>query len=188
MYAVFVSGGKQHRVEEGEVLRLEKIEEETGKTIDFDQVLLVGSGEDVKIGTPVVEGAKVSAEVVSHGRADKVTIIKFRRRKHSMKRQGHRQWYTEVKITDIVADGAKPAKKAAPAKKAKAPTEGDDLSRISGVGPVLVEKLHKNGVTSFAQIAAWTEADVAEFDEKLNFKGRIEREDWIAQAKAFLEE
>lgn len=101
MYAVIAAGGKQHRVVEGEVLRLEKIEAATGETIDFDQVLMVGSGADVKIGTPVVSGAKVTAEVVSHGRADKVTIIKFRRRKHSMKRQGHRQWYTEVKITGI---------------------------------------------------------------------------------------
>lgn len=101
MYAVIAAGGKQHRVEEGEVLRLEKIEVATGETVDFDQVLLVGSGDDVKIGTPVVEGAKVTAEVVSHGRADKVTIIKFKRRKHHMKRQGHRQWYTEVKITGI---------------------------------------------------------------------------------------
>lgn len=103
MYAVIVSGGKQHRVEEGEVLRLEKIEVATGETIEFDQVLMVSTGDDVKIGAPVVEGASVKAEVVSHGRADKVTIIKFRRRKHSMKRQGHRQWYTEVKITGIKA-------------------------------------------------------------------------------------
>ena len=103
MYAVIVSGGKQHRVEEGEVLRLEKIEAETGKTIDFDQVLMVGSGADVKIGAPLVTGATVQAEVLSHGRHDKVTIIKFRRRKHSMKRQGHRQWFTEVKITGINA-------------------------------------------------------------------------------------
>ncbi|BCD96423.1 50S ribosomal protein L21 [Marinagarivorans cellulosilyticus] len=101
MYAVIVSGGKQHRVEEGEVLRLEKIEAETGATISFDQVLMVANGEDVKIGTPVVGGATVEAEVVAHGRGEKVTIIKFRRRKHSMKRQGHRQWYTEVKITGI---------------------------------------------------------------------------------------
>jgi len=101
MYAVIASGGKQHRVEEGEVLRLEKIEAETGSTISFDQVLMVANGDDVKIGTPVVDGATVEAEVVSHGRGEKVTIIKFRRRKHSMKRQGHRQWYTEVKITGI---------------------------------------------------------------------------------------
>ena len=101
MYAVIAAGGKQHRVEEGEVLRLEKIEVATGESFDFDQVLLVSNGDDLKIGTPVVEGAKVTAEVLNHGRADKVTIIKFRRRKHSMKRQGHRQWYTEVKITGI---------------------------------------------------------------------------------------
>lgn len=101
MYAVFVSGGKQHRVVEGETLKLEKIEVATGGTVEFDQVLMVTKGDDIKIGAPVVAGAKVTAEVVRHGRADKVTIIKFRRRKHSMKRQGHRQWFTEVKITGI---------------------------------------------------------------------------------------
>ncbi len=101
MYAVIAAGGKQHRVQEGEVLRLEKIEAATGESIDFDEVLMVANGDDVKIGAPVVAGAKVTAEVLAHGRGDKVTIIKFRRRKHSMKRQGHRQWYTEVKITGI---------------------------------------------------------------------------------------
>lgn len=101
MQAVFIAGGKQHRVQEGDILRLEKIEEETGKSIAFEQVLLVGEGADVKIGAPIVDGASVEAEILSHGRADKVTIIKFRRRKHHMKRQGHRQWYTEVKITGI---------------------------------------------------------------------------------------
>jgi large subunit ribosomal protein L21 len=101
MYAVIKSGGKQHRVVEGEVLKLEKIEVATGETVEFDDVLLVANGDDIKIGAPVVEGAKVTAEVVSHGRGEKVKIIKFRRRKHSMKRQGHRQWYTEVKITGI---------------------------------------------------------------------------------------
>lgn len=101
MYAIFESGGKQHRVVEGETLKLEKIEVATGGTIEFDKVYLVGTGGDVKIGAPVVAGAKVTAEVVAHGRADKVRIIKFKRRKHSMKRQGHRQWFTEVKITGI---------------------------------------------------------------------------------------
>ncbi|MCQ3830788.1 50S ribosomal protein L21 [Microbulbifer elongatus] len=101
MYAVIESGGKQHRVEEGEVLRLEKIEVATGESVDFDKVLMVVNGDTINIGAPVVEGAKVTAEVLSHGRGEKVKIIKFRRRKHSMKRQGHRQWYTEVKITGI---------------------------------------------------------------------------------------
>ena len=101
MYAVIVSGGKQHRVAEGETLKLEKLEIETGGTVEFDRVLLVADGDKVQVGAPVVDGAKVTAEVVSHGRADKIQIIKFRRRKHHMKRQGHRQWFTEVKITGI---------------------------------------------------------------------------------------
>jgi large subunit ribosomal protein L21 len=101
MFAVIVSGGKQYRVQEGQTLKVEKLAVEAGSSVDFDRVLLVSNGDDVKVGAPVVEGAKVSAEVVSHGRGDKVKIIKFRRRKHHMKRQGHRQWYTEVKITGI---------------------------------------------------------------------------------------
>ena len=103
MYAVIVSGGKQHRVVEGEVLKLEKIEEAAGATISFDQVLMVGAGADVKIGAPYVANSKVTAEIIGHGRADKVKIIKFRRRKHYRKQQGHRQWFTEVKITGITA-------------------------------------------------------------------------------------
>ena len=103
MYAVFQSGGKQHRVSEGQVVRLEKLELATGTTVEFDSVLMVVNGEDVKIGAPVVAGAKVVAEVVAQGRSDKVKIVKFRRRKHSRKQQGHRQWFTEVKITGIQA-------------------------------------------------------------------------------------
>ncbi|MBC7192208.1 50S ribosomal protein L21 [Marinobacter sp.] len=101
MYAVIVSGGKQHRVKEGETLKLEKLEVETGGTVEFDKVLLVADGDRVQVGAPVVDGARVTAEVIDHGRHDKIQIIKFRRRKHSMKRQGHRQWFTEVKITGI---------------------------------------------------------------------------------------
>ncbi len=103
MYAVIVSGGKQHRVKEGETLKLELLDVEPGNTIDFDKVLLVTDGEDVKVGTPYVDGGKVSAEVLTHGRADKIKIIKFRRRKHHRKQMGHRQWFTEVKITGISA-------------------------------------------------------------------------------------
>lgn len=101
MYAVIESGGKQHRVEEGEVLKLEKLEAATGDAIEFDRVLMVGAGSDVKIGAPLVEGGKVTAEVVSHGRHDKIRIVKFNRRKHYRNETGHRQWYTEVKITGI---------------------------------------------------------------------------------------
>ena len=101
MYAVIVSGGKQHRVVEGEVLKLEKLNAATGETVEFDQVLMLGAGEDVKIGAPLVEGGKVTAEVVAHGRHDKIKIVKFNRRKHYRNETGHRQWFTEVKITGI---------------------------------------------------------------------------------------
>lgn len=101
MFAVIKTGGKQYRVQEGQVLKVEKLAVEAGGSVDFNEVLLVSDGDDVKVGAPVVEGVKVAAEVVSHGRGDKVKILKFRRRKHSMKRQGHRQWFTEVKITAI---------------------------------------------------------------------------------------
>jgi large subunit ribosomal protein L21 len=103
MYAVIVSGGKQYRVQEGQTVRLEKLPAELGSSVEFDRVLLVGAGDDIKIGAPVVDGAKVNAEVVEHGRGKKVTILKFKRRKHHMKRQGHRQSFTEVKITGISA-------------------------------------------------------------------------------------
>ncbi|MCK0155233.1 50S ribosomal protein L21 [Alcanivorax sp. S6407] len=101
MYAVIKTGGKQYRVEEGDVVRIEKIEVATGESVDFDQVLLVANGDDVKVGQPVVDGAKVTAEVLEQGRHKKVKILKFRRRKHHRKQQGHRQWYTAVKITGI---------------------------------------------------------------------------------------
>ncbi|GAA0837694.1 MULTISPECIES: 50S ribosomal protein L21 [Marinomonas] len=101
MFAVIKTGGKQYRVQEGQTLKVEKLAIEEGGVVQFDDVLLVSNGDDVKIGAPVVEGIKVTAEVVTHGRGDKVKILKFRRRKHSMKRMGHRQWFTEVKITGI---------------------------------------------------------------------------------------
>ena len=101
MYAVFQSGGKQHRVAEGQTIRLEKIEIAPGETIEFDSVMMVGEGSSVKIGTPYVNGGKVTAEVVTHGRGEKIKIVKFRRRKHSRSQMGHRQWFTEVKITGI---------------------------------------------------------------------------------------
>ncbi|MFT4197118.1 MAG: 50S ribosomal protein L21 [Pseudoxanthomonas sp.] len=106
MYAVLVTGGKQYRVMQGETLRVEKLDAEAGKDITFDSLLLVGDGEGVKLGD-ALNGATVTATVKSHGRADKVRIIKFRRRKHHMKQQGHRQHYTEIQITGINLAGDK---------------------------------------------------------------------------------
>lgn len=101
MYAVIATGGKQYRVAEGDVIRVEKLSAEAGSSVDFDKVLLVGEGESVKVGAPYVDGGKVSATVTAHGRGKKIEIVKFRRRKHHRKQMGHRQDYTEVQITGI---------------------------------------------------------------------------------------
>jgi large subunit ribosomal protein L21 len=103
MYAVIMTGGKQYRVSRGDTLRVETLDANEGDAYDFDQVLMVGEGADVRIGNPLLEDSKVTATVKAHGRAKKVEIIKFRRRKHHMKRMGHRQNFTEVEITGISA-------------------------------------------------------------------------------------
>ena len=228
MFAVLKTGGKQYKVQAGDMLRVERIAASAGETVQFNEVLMLG-GDNPQVGAPMIEDAGVQAEVVDQIKGEKVIHFVKRRRKHSSKRtKGHRQKLTLVKITDILASGAgksgvaaaigtgsvsaaavaaitgKSADAAAPAKKAKAAkpakaeapakaekpkaakkaakSEGDDLSKISGVGPVIVGKLNDAGITTFAQIAAWTDADVEEIEEKLSFKGRVGREDWIAQA------
>ncbi|HZN86166.1 MAG TPA: 50S ribosomal protein L21 [Burkholderiales bacterium] len=103
MYAIIKSGGKQYRVQSGEQLRVESLAAEVGAAVAFDQVLMVGAGDAVRVGAPLVAGAQVKATVLAHGRGDKVRIFKLRRRKHYQKSQGHRQNYTEVRIDDIVA-------------------------------------------------------------------------------------
>lgn len=223
MFAVMKTGGKQYRVQAGDVLRVEKLAADAGEKIQFNEILMVGS----TVGTPLVDGAGVQAEVIDQIKGEKVIHFVKRRRKHGSKRtKGHRQQLTLLRVTDILEKGAeksgvkaamgagsvsgvavaaaKPAKKAAakkeaapetkaaaPAKaapKAKAADAGaDDLKKLSGVGPALEKKLHAAGVTTFAQIAAWGADDIAEFDEKLSFKGRIEREGWVDQAKALAE-
>ncbi|WP_390914677.1 50S ribosomal protein L21 [Pseudosulfitobacter sp. SM2401] len=238
MFAVLKTGGKQYKVQSGDILRVEKLAANAGETIQFNDVLMLG-GDAVTVGAPLIADAGVQAEVIDQIKGVKTINFVKRRRKHSSKRtKGHRQKLTLVKITDILASGAdksgvaaaigagsvsaaalaaidaqSPAankdnvkkassakaaapqaeakaeapakaapKKAAPKKAAKA-TDGDDLSNISGVGPVIVKKLHAEGITTFAQVAAWTDADVEAIEEKLSFKGRVGREDWIAQAK-----
>ncbi len=209
MFAVMKTGGKQYRVRPGDVLRVEKLAADAGDKVQFNEVLMIGT----TIGTPLVEGAGVQAEVLDQIKGEKVIHFVRRRRKHSSKRtRGHRQRLTLVRITEILEKGAdksgvmaaigagsaaaagpasapkKAAKKAAPKKPAPkaakaAASGGDDLKQLSGVGPALEKKLHAAGVTTFAQIAAWTDEDVAAMDEKLSFKGRITREGWIEQAR-----
>jgi large subunit ribosomal protein L21 len=200
MFAVLKTGGKQYRVAAGDVLRVEKLAANAGDKVQFNEILMVGS----TVGTPLVEGAGVQAEVIDQIKGPKTINFVKRRRKHgSQRKKGHRQQLTLVRISEILEKGAeksgvmaavsgagmvaapaaKPAaKKAAAPKAAPVAAGGDDLKQLSGVGPALEKKLHDAGVTTFAQIAAWTEADVAAMDEKLSFKGRIEREGWIAQA------
>jgi large subunit ribosomal protein L21 len=108
VYAVFRTGGKQYRASAGDRLRLERLDAAVGDAVEFDQVLMVGEGADVKVGAPLVAGGKVGAKVVAQGRGDKVTIIKFKRRAHYKRVRGHRQFFTEVEITSI--SGAQKAK------------------------------------------------------------------------------
>lgn len=103
MFAVIKSGGKQYRVSQGDKLRVETLDAEEGASINLDQVLMVGEGDKVTVGAPLVSGAAVSAKVLTHGRGKKIDIVKFRRRKHYRRQMGHRQNYTEVEITGISA-------------------------------------------------------------------------------------
>lgn len=103
MYAVIKTGGKQYRVASGDKVKVELLTGEVGDQVTFDQVLLVSDGDNITVGSPFVDGGKVTATVKNHGRAKKITIVKFRRRKHYRKQMGHRQHFTEVEINDIVA-------------------------------------------------------------------------------------
>lgn len=111
MYAVFRSGGKQYRASKGDRLRVEKLPAEDGTTVEFDEVLLVGEGANVKVGSPLVKGGKVKAKVLQTAKGNKVSVIKFKRRKNYLRNKGHRQWFTEVEVTGIT--GAPRARKAA---------------------------------------------------------------------------
>ena len=220
MFAVLKTGGKQYKVQSGDMLRVEKLAADAGETIQFNEILMLG-GDAPVIGAPFVADAAVQAEVIDQVKGDKVINFVKRRRKHSSQRtKGHRQKLTLVRVTEILNSGAdksgvkaalgagsvsasaiaavvEPASKAKTAKpaaakateakpaapKADKAAPGGDLKKLSGVGPALEKKLIAAGVTSLEQVAAWTEADVTKIDEELSFKGRIEREGWIAQAK-----
>lgn len=193
MYAVLETGGKQYKVGVGDRIKVETLAGEPGDSITLDKVLLTGEGENVEVGSPHLE-TQVNATVIAHGRGDKVRFMKLRRRQNSRTQGGHRQNYTELEITAIGGKGAvkkkatkKVTKKATPKtaskKVANKPAETDDLSQINGVGPVIVNKLHELGITTFVQIAALKQDEIDSINEKLSFKGRIERDQWVAQAK-----
>ncbi|MCG8440414.1 MAG: 50S ribosomal protein L21 [Caulobacterales bacterium] len=197
-YAVIKTGGKQYRVAEDDVIVVEKLAGQAGDEIAFEDVLLLDDDGAVSVGAPRIDGARVLGEVVDQRKGEKLLVFKKRRRKNYRRTKGHRQLETWVRITAIAADG-KGAKKRKAAAPAPAPAPGeeaapavrfleapdgemDDLTKISGVGPKLQEKLYGLGIYHYRQIAAFSDEDVARVDEVLNFKGRIERDDWRRQA------
>lgn len=253
MFAVIKTGGKQYKVQPDDVLSIERVEGVEGDTAAFETVLMVGDGDNITIGSPLVDGASVAYEIVEQGRGEKIIVFKKRRRQKSESTKGHRQLLSTVKITEVLMGGKKakvsitkaadipaggkaekaaankteaPAKaKAADAKKkaasddkkaaaktddkaekpkkavpkakaakdaggdataqplfAKPAGEPDDLKRISGVGPVLEKKLNALGIYTFEQVSNFTADDIERVDAVLNFKGRIERDEWVAQA------
>lgn len=183
MFAVLKTGGKQYKVQAGDVLRVEKLAADAGEKIQFNDVLMLG-GDAPVVGAPFVAGAAVQAEVIDQVKADKVIHFVRRRRKHSSKRtKGHRQKLTLIKITDILTSGADATGiKAATGKGADVPAlaaaaGADDLTKITGVGPAAAKKLVEAGLSSFAQIAALSDADIAAIDAV-----KVKPE-WVEQAK-----
>ncbi|WP_321499994.1 50S ribosomal protein L21 [Breoghania sp.] len=199
MFAVIKTGGKQYRVAADDLVKVEKISGEAGDTVTFDTVLMIGGETETTIGTPTVEGASVAGEVVEQARTRKIIVFKKKRRQNYRRKKGHRQEVTLVRITDILTGGAKPkaakkAAKAAPAEKAsettaasaaqaEAASGGDDLKKLSGLGPAIEKKLNAAGITTYAQIASMTAEDVARVEEEAGIKGRFERDNWVEQAK-----
>jgi large subunit ribosomal protein L21 len=191
MYAVIRTGGKQYRVAPEDVLEIERISGDAGDTVEFSDVLLVASDAGPDVGAPLVAGATVAAELVEHLRGGKILIFKKKRRSTYRRKAGHRQELTRVRITEILTGGGKPKKAATKSetapKKAKpaaaAAVFNDDVTLIGGIGPALEKKLAALDITSLKQIAEWSAADIERVDAELAFKGRIEREEWVQQAK-----
>lgn len=207
MFAVIKTGGKQYRVAANDLLKVEKVTGNVGDIVEFGQVLAFGEGDSATIGAPFVDGATVTAEVVEQGKNRTVIAFKKRRRQNSRRKIGHRQLLTTVRISEILTGGAKPSKKAAakaeakpaaiadlepkaakPAKAAKAEKAEvvDDIALIGGVGPVLKEKMTEAGFGTLTAISKLKKADIAKLDEELSLGGRIDREEWVEQAKELL--
>lgn len=224
MYAVIKTGGKQYKVSQGDILRVEKLDAEAGEVVAFDEVLMIGGEGDAVVGTPAIDGASVTAEVLDVRKDKKVLVFKKRRRQNYRRKKGHRQWIAVVSVAEILKPGAKSkltakkktakteapaetpaakdakpaeAPKAAPKAEAKpkaepkakaaakaAPAGADDLTKLTGVGPAFAKKLNEAGVTSFAQIAAWDDAEIERLDGEISgLKTKAEKGDWVAEAK-----
>jgi len=188
MFAVMKTGGKQYKVQAGDVLRVEKLAADAGETVQFNDILMLG-GDSVTVGAPLVAGAAVQAEVIDQIKGDKVIHFVKRRRKHSSQRtKGHRQKLTLVRVTEILASGAdasgvkaaagagSAAAPAASAPKAAAPSAaaGDDLTAITGVGPAAAKKLNEAGINTYAELAAVNPE---------TFEATKVKPEWVEQAK-----
>ncbi len=213
MYAVIKTGGKQYKIAEGDILKVEKLDAEAGDVVAFDEVLMLGGDGDALVGSPTVDGASVTGEVLDIRKDKKVLVFKKRRRQNYRRKKGHRQWIAVISVAEILKPGAKsklsakaktakteapaaeakaekPAEKAAPKNEApkkeapKAAAANDDLTQLTGVGPAFVKKLNEAGVTGFAQIAAWDAAEIDRLDGEISgLKTKAEKGDWVAEAK-----
>lgn len=181
MYAVIKTGGKQYRVAAGDKIKVESIAANVGAALTLSDVLMVSNIDQVKVGTPLLSGATVSATVVSQGRHDKVKIFKMRRRKHYQKHQGHRQNYSEIFITAI-SDGA--GNTVASDKAPEIKTKADDLVIIEGIGPKIAQVLANNGITNFAQLAKAEPPVIQEMLKKSRGRFSLAKpETWPQQAE-----
>ena len=200
MFAVIKTGGKQYRVAQDQEIVIEKLEGDAGDTLVFGEVLMIGDGDNVDVGAPLIAGAQVVGEVVEQSRGAKIIIFKKKPRNTYRRKKGHRQHQTVIRITEILAKcGAKPkkgeGKKAAPKAEAKATGKaaapkaapkadegGDNLTKLTGVGKVAATKLNEEGITTFAQVAKLSAAKFADLDEKI-FKGRVPMDQLVSEAK-----
>jgi large subunit ribosomal protein L21 len=184
MYAIVEIAGKQFKVTQDQFVYAPLMDGEEGASVEFDKVLLLDNDGNVEVGAPLLSGVKVSGKILGHVKGDKVIVFKKKRRKGFKKKNGHRQNFTKIQISDIVSGKSSTTKK----KAAKAETEevkGDDLTLISGIGPVFAGHLNELGYTSFKQIAKLTAAQITEIAEKIDgvSEDLIANEEWVKQAK-----
>ena len=189
MYAIVEIAGHQFKVEKDQKVFVNRLAVEEGKQVDFDNVLLLADGSNVTVGAPAIDGAQVSAKVLKHLKGDKVIVFKKKRRKGYRVKNGHRQALTEIVIENIVASGAKPAKKAKKEAKAEAPKatakkasgKADDLKKIEGIGPKIAETLVEAGIATYEDLAKAKPAKISEIIEGV--RGNHVPDTWPQQAQ-----
>lgn len=195
MYAIVEIAGHQFKVEKDQKVFVNRLATEEGKSVSFDNVLLIADGDNITVGAPAIDGAQVSAKVSKHLKGDKVIVFKKKRRKGYRVKNGHRQYLTEIVIGDILTSGAKKTEKsekaaqkketkaAAPKAKTtkKASSKGDDLKKVEGIGPKIAETLAEAGITTFAQLAKTDAAKIAEIISDV--RGNHVTDTWPAQAQ-----